>query len=186
MKVPKLFRKIDIRRLHILAMILAAVFFLSVFYRYSVQFREYSVFKNAPAGSPQKSEPPSPPAFFTFTPDEDDELGVDGYRLFSFKEKKAAGTEEEIEGSPAPGQTDTSQYQVLGVVKKERLFLVLRLNSDGKIHLYAEGMTIEGGWRLEKVTTRQAILVDSSGGERVHKLFQFDERSIENNAGKQK
>ena len=89
--------------------------------------------------------------------------------MFSFEKKKI----EKLPSLPGGGGTGGSgNYRGLGVVKKDKLFLLVRFNSDDKIGLFAEGMEIGGGSRVEKLTVDQVVITDPSGRENTYKIFQ--------------
>ncbi len=171
MKNIKLFKKIDIRVLQGLVMVLIVFAFMYLFYSFYGAFTGYRAAKVQPAPPAPAIEPLPIPELFNFTPPPEEN---NRFQLFLFKEKKAPAITED--GALPVEQVES--YTVLGVVKKDGLFLVVRLTSNNKIHLFSKGNTIEGGFLVKSITLTQVIIIDSSGSERVHPVFQLEPATI--------
>ena len=159
-----------------LAMVAITVIFIYIFYHSYALFTGYQWVKKSEKESGRRVEqvPLSPPAFYNFVPGDKNHPDVAKYKLFTFKEKKAKEENTPEQGAAGSKPAVGENYRVLGVVKKDKLFLVVRFNSDNKIRLISEGMRINDTFRVKRVTPRQVVVADNSGGERIHNIFQFE------------
>jgi len=173
MKVSKILKKIDLGIMQKLAMILIAAIFIYIFYYYYGQFTGYRVVQKSEKGRRVERIPVSPPAFYNFTPGDKEHPEIEKYQIFTFKEKKAKAGKPATQGVFDSDPGKGSGYRILGVVKKDKLFLVVRFDSDNKIRLFSRGMTIKDKSRVKKITPRQVIITDPSGEEQVHNIFRF-------------
>ncbi len=177
MNSVKLLKKIDMRLIQGLVMALIFVFFLYLFYYFYGQFSGYQKMKQQKRQGKIEAAVVQAPEFFNFTPAKEN---IQQYRLFTFKEKKDAAVPAEPGDMPfqdnAPG--GSGNYRILGVVKKDKLFLVVRFISGNKIRLFAEGETIDNRSRVKKLTYKQAVIANSSGGQKVHKIFKVEPITI--------
>lgn len=168
MKIPKNLKKIDSRVIQTLVMLVIIGLFIYVFY-YSYQlFSRYQGMKTSEDKRPVERPLMKIAQLFNFSPDDESE-NIEGYQMFSFEKKKIEKLPSLSGGSGTGG---SGSYRILGVVKKDKLFLLVRFNSDDKIGLFAEGMEIGSGSRVEKLTVDQVIIADPSGGEKTYKIFQ--------------
>jgi hypothetical protein len=177
MKNLKILKKLDMRMLQGLVMVLLAVFFIYLFYHFYEQYSNYQEAKQPRNRGPVKAEIISAPQFHNFSPDRNQPLR---YQLFWFKEKRES---EKAKTTAQKKQqinqyNNPNQYHVLGVIKKDKLFLVVRFVRDNKIKLYPQGSSIYEGNRIKSLTTRQAIIADENGAEQVHKIFQVEPTTI--------
>ncbi|MCX6584238.1 MAG: hypothetical protein NT166_29030 [Candidatus Aminicenantes bacterium] len=109
--------------------------------------------------------PVTPPSFHTIPPDGNATLDI-----FSFKERKSSGADS------AGGEKDKpSDYTILGVVKKDRLYLAVRTQADNKIRLIPEGAAINDNYRIKKLEPFSVVVIDSEGLSRTYKIFQSQE-----------
>lgn len=173
MKVSKILKTIDLGIIQKLAMILIAAIFIYIFYYYYGLFTGYQVVKESEAGRKVERIPVSPPVFYNFTPGDEEHPDIDKYQIFIFKEKKATPEKAEGQGVIGSDPGKGSGYQILGVVKKDKLFLVVRFDSDNKIRLFSQGMTIKDNIRVKKITTQQVVISDPAGDEQIHNIFSF-------------
>lgn len=161
-----------------LAMILIVAVFVYIFYYYYGMFTGYRAVKKGAEQGQRKVErgpiPIAPPSFFTFIPGDEENPDIEKFRLFTFKEKKAKAGKPGFQGPMDSNPTKVENYLVLGVVKKDKLFVVVQFKSDNKIRLFAEGTAINGNSRVKRVTPRQVVISGPSGGERSHKIFRFE------------
>ncbi|MCP4217356.1 MAG: hypothetical protein GY765_22115 [bacterium] len=172
----KLFKKLNPGVLQNVGMALIALVFIYLFYGFYTSLSEYQkskAGKERPQGAISAIQPPE---FFAFTPDETKDLNT--YRLFTFdkpgKEEKAAGKGE----TPQPIQPKQAAYTIVGVVKKDKLFLVVRFK-DRKVGLFSDGMPIvppgtkdKGADKVHKVETGR-VAIDRGGNLQYHKIFQL-------------
>lgn len=168
MKIPKNLRKVDARVIQTLVMLVIIGFFIYVFYHSYHLFSRYQGMKTSEDKRPVERPPMKIPELFNFSPDDEFE-DIEGYQLFSFEKKKIEKLPSLSGGSGTGG---SGNYRILGIVKKDKLFLLVRFNSDDKIGLFAEGMEIGSGTRVEKLTVDQVIIADPSGRENTYKIFQ--------------
>lgn len=173
MKIPKKLKKIDSRVIQTLVMLVIIGFFIYVFYHSYRLFSRYQGMKTGEDKRPGERSPVKPPQLFDFSPDDKSE-DIDRYQLFSFDKKKIEKLPSLSLGS---GTIGSGNYRILGVVKRDKLFLLVRFNSDDKIGLFAEGMEIGGGTRVKRITVDQVIIADPSGQESVYKIFQKEYRN---------
>jgi hypothetical protein len=168
MKIPKNLKKVDSRVIQTLVMLVIIGLFIYVFYHSYQLFSRYQGMKTGEVKRPVERPPVKTPQLFNFSPDDENEE-IERYQLFSFEKKK-------IEKLPSlswgGGAVGSGSYRILGVVKRNKLFLLVRFNSDDKIGLFAEGMEIGGGNRVEKLSVDQVTIVDPSGQENIYKIFQ--------------
>lgn len=175
----KKMKKITAGMLQTLAMVLIVAAFVYLFYYFYGEYRDYRSLKGRQASPVAPSEMLSPPSFHTFeiTP-----MNRFQYRLFTFKEQKRRGDDMAADGmgdmAGAESTAVSSDFTVLGVVKKDRLYLVVRLHAGNKIKLFARGQTINKGNKVKKLTLSRAV-VSGPGGEQVHKIFKtYDIKEI--------
>ncbi len=168
MKIPKNLKKVDSRVIQTLVMLVIIGFFIYVYYHSYRLYSRYQGMKTSEEKRPVERPPLKIPQLFNFSPDGESE-NIEAYQLFSFEKKKLEKLPSLSGGSGTGG---SGNYRILGVVKKDKLFLLVRFNSDNKIGLFAEGMEIDNGSRVEKLTVHQVIIADPSGGEKIHKIFQ--------------
>jgi hypothetical protein len=168
MKIPKKLKKVDSRVIQTLVMLVIIGFFIYVFYHSYQLFSRYRGMKTGEVKRPVERPPVKTPQLFNFSPDDKNE-DIERYQLFSFEKKKIDKLPSLSLGSGAAG---SGNYRILGVVKRDKLFLLVRFNSDDKIGLFAEGMEIGGGTRVEKLTVHQVTIADPSGGENTYEIFQ--------------
>jgi hypothetical protein len=115
-----------------------------------------------------------PPEFYEFEPPGDQ---VRQYQLFTFKEKRQEQQKQGIKGGPPP-VARSSAFRILGVVKTDTLYLVLRFTSGNKIRLVAEGNVIIGGLKVKSLSPGRAVIIDANGGERIYKVFQLEPQTV--------
>lgn len=109
--------------------------------------------------------PITPPSFHTISPEGNATLDI-----FSFKERNSDGADS------AGGEKDTpSDYTILGVVKKDRLYLAVRIHADNKLRLFPEGAAINDNYRIKKLEPFSVVVMDSEGLSRTYKIFQSQE-----------
>lgn len=168
MKIPKNLKKVDSRVIQTLVMLVIIGFFIYVFYHSYHLFSRYQGMKTGEVKRPVERPPVKTPQLFNFSPDDENE-DIERYQLFSFEKKKIEKLPSLSWGSGTGGP---GNYRILGVVKRNKLFLLVRFNSDDKIGLFAEGMEIGGGARVEKLSVDQVTIADSSGQENTYKIFQ--------------
>jgi hypothetical protein len=181
MKIPKNLKKVNARVIQILVMAVIIGLFVYIFYH---SYHLFSRYQGMKAGEDQRPvERPSMkiPQSFDFSPDDESE-DIERYQLFSF-EKKKIGKRSLSWGSGSGGP---GNYRILGVVKRGKLFLAVRFNSDDRIGLFAEGMEIDRGIRVEKLTVDQVIIADPSGQESTYKIFRknYDYTAANNDAAR--
>jgi hypothetical protein len=167
MKIPKNLKKVNARVIQTLMMVVIMGFFVYVFYHSYHLFSRYQGMKAGEDTRPVERPPMKIPQLFNFSPDDESE-DIERYQLFSF-EKKKIGKRSLSWGS---GNGGPGNYRILGVVKRGKLFLLVRFNSDDRIGIFAEGMEIDRGTRVEKLTFDQVIIADPSGQESTYKIFQ--------------
>lgn len=109
--------------------------------------------------------PVTPPSFHTLSPESNAALDI-----FSFKERKTGDAD-----STGGEKAKPSDYSILGVVKKDRLYLAIRTQSDNKIHLIPEGAAINDNYRIKKLEPFAVVVIDSEGLSRTYKIFQSQE-----------
>ena len=168
MKAAKFFKKIDARMVQLLVMLVIIGFFIYVFYYSYDRYSRYQGIKSSEDKRPVERQPMQPPQFFNFSPDEGFD-NIEEYQLFSFNKKKVEQLPSLSEGIAAGG---SGNYRILGVVKKDKLYLLVRFNSNNKIGLFAQGMDIDGESRVKKLTVDRVIITDPSGREKTYKIFQ--------------
>ncbi|MGD2090728.1 MAG: hypothetical protein PVH61_31440 [Candidatus Aminicenantes bacterium] len=168
MKIPKKLKKVDSRVIQALVMLVIIGFFIYVFYHSYQLFRRYQEMKTGEDKRPVERLPVEPPQLFNFSPDAESE-DIERYQLFSFEKKKIEKLPSLSGGS---GTVGSGNYRILGVVKRNQLFLLVRFNSNDKIGLFAEGTEIDNGSRVEKLTVDQVIIADPSGQQNTYKIFQ--------------
>ncbi|MCP4155470.1 MAG: hypothetical protein GY757_47540 [bacterium] len=172
-------KKLDARMLQYLVMVVIAAIFVYTFYSFYTAQAEYREDKKAMAvKAAKKSETPTeiqlpvtPPPYSAFAPDKG--LPAEKCSLFTFKKKKKEETGKNKTGQQQTQKPAPVTYAILGVVKRDKLFLAVRLNQGNKIKLYHEGASIDNNNRIKKLEPGSAIIADSSGQERVHKIFQL-------------
>jgi hypothetical protein len=165
------------RLVQALVMVVLAVGFVYLFYHFYQQYSDYSRSKQPGERGPVKGETIEPPQLFNFQPEKKEALK---YQLFWFKERRVAEQAKTAvkKKKQFNRYNNPNQYRVLGVIKKDRLFLVVRFVRDNKIKLYPQGASIYEGNRIKNLTTRQAVIVDDNGGEEIHKIFQVEPTTI--------
>jgi len=171
MKTPNLFLKIDSKVIQLLLLLAIVGIFVYIFYYHYNIFSDYQADKTIKDKQAVERPPIKVPEFFNFNPDKVDNILQ--YMLFSFDKSKVKVPPSAV--SPAT-TTGSGKYNILGVVKRNRLFLLVRFLSDNKIQLYSEGMSIDGNSRIERLSTDQVTIVDSSGQRQTHKIFQTEYR----------
>jgi hypothetical protein len=172
MKIPKNLKKIDSRVIQTLIILMIVGFFIYIFYHSYHLFSRYQGMKTSEDKRPVERPPMKIPQLFNFSPDDESE-NIELYQLFSFEKKKIEKLPSFSGGSGTGG---SGNYRILGVVKRDKLFLLVRFNSDDKIGLFAEGMEIGSGTRVQKLTVDQVIIADPSGRENTYKIFQKEYR----------
>lgn len=172
MKISKKLKKVDSRVVQTLVMLVIIGFFIYVFYRSYQLFNRYQEMRTSEDKRPVERSPMKPPQLYNFSPDDKSE-DIERYQLFSFEKKKIEKLPSLSWGS---GTVGSGNYRILGVVKRDKLFLVVRFNSDDKIGLFAEGMEIGGGTRVKRITVDHVTIADPSGGENIYKIFQKEYR----------
>lgn len=168
MKISKKLKKVDSRVIQTLVMLVIVGFFIYVFYHSYHLFSRYQGMKTGEVKRPVERPPLKTPQLFNFSPDDESE-DIERYQLFSFEKKKIEKLPSLSWGSGTGG---SGNYRILGVVKRDKLFLLVRFNSDDKIGLFAEGMEIGDGARVEKLSVDQVTIADPSGQENTYKIFQ--------------
>jgi len=168
MKIPKNLKKVNARVIQTLVMMVIIGFFVYIFYHSYHLFSRYQGMKAGEDQRPVERPPMKIPQLFDFSPDDESE-DIERYQLFSF-EKKKIGKRPSLSGGSGSG--GPGNYRILGIVKKGKLFLLVRFNSDDRIGWFAEGMEIDSGTRVEKLTFDQVIIADPSGQENTYKIFQ--------------
>ncbi|UCH94038.1 MAG: hypothetical protein JSV88_27745 [Candidatus Aminicenantes bacterium] len=168
MKAAKFLKKIDSRVIQTLVMMVIVGFFIYLVYHHFQLFSGYQEIKQGENMRPVERPPWQTPGFFNFTPDEDYE-NIEKYQLFSFKKKKIPKPRYLADGDSGVPVSD--KYRLLGVVKKDRLFLLVRFNADNKIRLVARGMNIDDDFRVEKISLDRVIITNPSGQEHTYKIF---------------
>jgi hypothetical protein len=174
MKIPKNLKKVDSRVIQTLVIVVIIGFFIYVFYHSYHLFNRYREMKTSEDKGPVERPPLKIPQLFNFSPDDESE-DIEAYQLFSFEKKKIDKLPSFSSGSGSGG---SGNYRILGVVKKDKLFLLVRFNSDDKVGLFAEGMEIANGSRVEKLTVDQVIIADPSGELKTYKIFQEKYKTI--------
>jgi hypothetical protein len=109
--------------------------------------------------------PVTPPSFHAISPESNATLDI-----FSFKERKSRNTD-----STGGEKAIPSDYTILGVVKKDRLYLAVRTQADNKIRLIPEGAAINDNYRIKKLEPLSVVVLDSEGLSRTYKIFQSQE-----------
>lgn len=169
MKALKSLKKIDVRVVQGLLMACITALFVVLFYAFYQAYYNYRVAQHQPKAVVAPIEPLNPPQLFVFNPSQEE---TNRYQLFLFKEKKA---ENQQDGMDMPAQEN---FQILGVIKKVQLYLVVRLNSNNEIHLFARGQTIEEGFTVKQISLKEVVISDPTGSERVHPVFQMQSMSV--------
>ena len=167
MKTPNLFKKIDTRVIQALVPVAIVGIFIYVFYYQYDQYSRYRASKNMEASQAVESTPLNVPEFFNFSLDNEENLVQ--YMLFTFDKAKAKAP---VSAAGSSAEAGSGNYTILGVVKKDRLFLLVRFSADNKIQLYGEGTSIDGNSRVDRLSTDQVTIVDASGQSQTHKIFQ--------------
>ena len=126
MKLPK---KISIKTLYNVGIIVLLAGILYAFYGVYARASEYWTSRNAPQKPAAQAQPLSPPVFFRFAPPAQQ---LHRYAVFTMNRAKA-----KPEKGPQSGKI--SGFDILGVVKRDRLFLVVRTKPAGKIKLVSRG-----------------------------------------------
>ncbi|MCP5053591.1 MAG: hypothetical protein GY940_40870 [bacterium] len=171
MRNSKLLKKIDMRLIQNLVMVLIVVLFLYLFYYFYGQFTAYQNSKKQGKRGEIKAEVIAAPQFFSFTPPKDK---INQYRIFTFKEQKTAfQAEPGAEEKKAAAQNKPPDYRILGVVKMDKLYLVVRMISTDKIRLCSQGMSIDKGSSVQELNIQRVVIADASGGRKEHKIFQM-------------
>jgi len=109
--------------------------------------------------------PVTPPSFHTLSPESNAALDI-----FSFKERKSGGAD-----STGGEKVKPSDYTILGVVKKDRLYLAVRSQADNKIRLIPEGAAINDNYHIKKLEPFSVVVTDSEGLSHTYKIFQSQE-----------
>lgn len=152
----------------LLAVILAVFAFF--FYHTYHTMEDYAEAGRKPKNPPPPIVTPQPPAFHNFKPDDPVK-----YALFTFNkeklEQKKPGTSATASIEP---QKASANYTILGVVKRDKLFLVVRMNNDKKIRLIAERQSINGNHRVVNLQTSFVVIADKSDRSRTHKIFKME------------
>jgi hypothetical protein len=168
MKIPPLFKKIDSRVIQFLVMVAIVGLFIYLLYHHYHLFVRYQESKTTAGRPPAERSPLLVPAFFNFSPDRSEESGILA-QLFSFEKKKPEILP--LAMNMNGENTGSGDYRILGVVKKERLFLLVRFNSDNKLRLVGEGGDIDTQSRVKRLYTDHVIITDPSGQEHTYKIF---------------
>jgi hypothetical protein len=99
------------------------------------------------------------------------------YDLFEkgVKSKRTTDAQEEVQGS--------NRFTILGVVKMERLFLVVELPGVKQPRLFAEKSKFNNDFLVEEIGKDRVLIRDGSGRIRTHKIFHYEEveKSVEKN-----
>lgn len=171
----KTMKKINPALLQHLALFVILLAFVYGFYYLFGVYRDYRGEREIKptretAGAPQIQDenenlPVTLPSFHTISPESNATLDI-----FSFKERKSSGTD-----STGGEKDKPSDYTILGVVKKDRLYLAVRIQADNKIRLVPEGAAINDNYRIKKLETFSVVVVDSEGLSRTFKIFQSQE-----------
>lgn len=176
MKSTKLFKKIDPRVIQALVMIVIAVLFLYVCYYFYGEFSAYVSAKKREAGGVVDAAGVQAPEFHHFVPKKEE---LHRYQLFTFPEKRTVPPETLAGGSgrQRSAAAQSSDYKILGVVKKDRYYLVVRYN-NGKVSLIGAGQAIRDRVKVKSLTAHRAVITGPDGGEQVYKVFRLEAKTI--------
>ncbi|MCU0287652.1 MAG: hypothetical protein MUF15_14825 [Acidobacteria bacterium] len=147
------------------------VFVYWIYYLYNV-YDDYRAERNM-APSTLSTEPPTnqteaelpvkPPSFFA--------VPADSYAvtdIFSFTREKNDGPEQ------GGGEINKpSDYTILGVVKRDRLYLVVRLNAGNKLLFVPQGAALNDNYSVQKLENVSVVIMDKDGVKRTYKIFQW-------------
>lgn len=160
MKLPK---KVSIKTLYNLGIIVLLAGILYAFYGVYSRAADYWKSRSAPQKQAAQPQPMSPPVFFRFAPPPQQAYR---YAVFTMNRAKAQPAKNQPGGK-------ISGFDILGVVKRDRLFLVVRTKPTGKIKLVSRGEAVNGDSSVKELTTSQVVITDKMGGEKTHKIFAF-------------
>lgn len=154
-----------------LALGLIVLVFVYWFYHFYVVYSDYRAEREikpgtGAAGTANQNEsedlPVTPPSFYTIPPNGNATLDI-----FSFAEKKNDGSD------PAGGEIDKpSDYTILGVVKRDRLYLAVRIHADNKLLFVPQGAAINGNYRVQELKAFSVVVIDREGVSHTYKIFQ--------------
>lgn len=170
MKLPK---KLSIKTLYNVGIVLLLAGLLYAFYGVYSRASNYMKSRNIPQKPAVQSQPIAPPVFFRFAPPPQQ---LDRYAVFTMNRVKAQPT-----GSKEAAKI--SGFDILGVVKRDRLFLVVRTKPAGKIKLVSQGEAVNGDSTVKTLTTTSVVIGQKGGGETTHKIFAF--KGVAEQVGKQ-
>lgn len=114
-----------------------------------------------------------PPTYTNFTVPKGEEVQ---YNLFSFeREKKENKTGNGEPGQPgthgSPNGNNENEYELLGVIKRDKWMVVVRFNQDNKIRLFSIGDSISPNRRINQVTSTEITFTNTEGRSEVVKVF---------------
>lgn len=172
MNSAKWLKKIDPRVVQGLVMLIIAVLFLYVCYSLYTEFSAYSSAKHREPSGVVDAAGVQAPQFHQFIPRKEE---LHRYQLFTFPDKRTAPPQSTANGTDkqTPQAARSSDYTLLGVVKKDRFYLVVRFN-DGSVSLTGAGQTIIDRTRVKSVTADHAVIVGPGGKEKVYRVFQIE------------
>jgi len=157
----------------ILAIGVIIAVFIFIFYYHFLFFQEYRREKNADSPLPQKITPISPPQFTDFTPQEADKQALQIFSIRDDGQNGGGGETGDDNGNHDKKNEAEQEYQVLGVVKKEVLYLVVRFSTGQSIRFFPAGSAIHRSAQVEKITPEQVVISDGNGREQIIKIFKF-------------
>lgn len=164
-----------------LALGLIVVVFVYWFYNLYSVYRDYrdereiktgnKTFAAVAAAENQNADeniPVTPPSFYIIPPDPPD--GNAALDIFHIHVNKSEGTHTTGEEKNKP-----SAFMILGTVKKDRLYLAVRTQTDNKIRLIPEGAAITNNYHIKKLKPFSVVITDSEGFSHTYKIFQWQE-----------
>ena len=91
------------------------------------------------------------------------------------KSRRKTDAQEAVQGS--------NRFTILGVVKMERLYLVVELPGVKQPRLFAEKSKFGNDFLVEEIGKDRVLIRDGSGRVRTHKIFRYEEveKSVEKN-----
>jgi hypothetical protein len=165
----KRFKKMNSGALQILVMGLIVPAFVYMFYHFYDLYRDYRETRGKDKPPAAESEKVQPPVFYSFDPGNNDK-----YQLFTFKEKKQKPKKgEKMVPGTKTEQAKPPDYSILGVVKRDRLYLVVRFHSGNRLGFIPQGGDINRGHRVERLESFQVVISDRAGREYTHKIFKL-------------
>lgn len=155
--------------MQIMVMGLIVPAFIYVFYHFYGLYRDYREIKGKERPPAAELEKIEPPVFYSFAPGNDDK-----YELFTAKDKKQKQPEgKKVAAGSKTEQAKPPDYSILGVIKRDQLYLVVRFQSGNRLAFIPRGEAITRGHRVERLEPFHVVISDQSGREYTHKIFKL-------------